>query len=559
LRRSVSVDARGGRPSEATRARGKASSPTQLVAGLIWLVPVILAAAYGAFFLARLRDSITALLWNSDYASGFTLAQTVAGLGSGGHTVISTTGAYVPLWFGLLTAHLPFHRQLWEIAPTLIFIGTALVIGGSVARIAGRRAAAGAVMIVLIASPWTLAIVMAPVAHNTVYPATALLGAYLPWLIRREALGRFTAVAVAVGAGVILGVAIASDALVIVTGVVPLGLAAVLAVIQPSRRARVAGGYALMTVAAAVPVAIATNAIMKAVGYVITAPALSLAPLSSVWSHVRLLANGLRDLSNGYLGAGWPGTLHAEVGTACTVVLILSLVALLAIGVRGSVSLLRRHRHDDRDLTRLLHVGYWFSSAVVVCGAFLFTTAAGNGLSPHESYYLTIVFSVAAMVTLIDRPEVAARWLIPVGLAIFAVGSIIGLKRDYLNTYRPPLAAYASTIVRLAEIDHATTGYAGYWDASNLTWSTREHVRVRPLEQCANPRGAPICPFFLMRSPYWYVAKPRRTFLLVDPSQLYVITLPTGLGKPIASYRFGKITMYVYPYDIASRLGPPPT
>jgi hypothetical protein len=35
-----------------------------------------------------------------------------------------------------------------------------------------------------------------------------------------------------------------------------------------------------------------------------------------------------------------------------------------------------------------------------------------------------------------------------------------------------------------------------------------------------------------------------------------VASLPAGLGKPLASYRFGQMSIYFYPYDIASRLGP---
>jgi hypothetical protein len=61
-----------------------------------------------------------------------------------------------------------------------------------------------------------------------------------------------------------------------------------------------------------------------------------------------------------------------------------------------------------------------------------------------------------------------------------------------------------------------------------------------------------------MRTPAWYRPESRRTFLLIDPKQLYVITLPNNLGPPIATYHLGPVTMYVYGYDIASKLGPFP-
>ncbi len=534
-------------------------SPAEAALTLLWLISLGLAAVYLVLFLARLPQNIVDILWDSDYASGFTLTQTVAQAGDGGHTVISTTGAYLPLWFGLLTAHLPLHRQLWEISPTLLTVATALTIGWSVAQVSSRRAGALAVAIVLVASPWTLAILMAPVAHNTVYPMTALLGAYLVWLARDGTRRRRTTIAVASAGAIVLGVAIASDALVIATGVVPFALTAVLAAMQPSRRARAVALPALASVLGAVPVALISDAIMKAQGYVIvpSQPPLELAALSSVPRHARILAEGLRELSNGYLATMWPGRLHTEVGVACDVVLAAALVALVYCGTRAGIRFARR-RGVDAELGRLLHVVYWFSSALAVCGAFVLTTAPGTDTQKHEAYYLTLIFSLAAIVPLAMRVRSPARWLLSAGFAIFALGSVIGLERDYLETMRPPVARYASAIVHLAEANHATVGYAGYWDASSLTWNSQERIRVRPLEACANPAGAQICPFFLMRTPSWYVSRPRRSFLLVDPSETFVVSLPAGLGNPIASYTLGTITMYVYPYDIASRLGPPP-
>ena len=541
--------------------RSGGSVDVERAATLFWLVPVLLGAAYLVWFLVRLPKSIVEILWDSDYASGYTLTQTLARSGDGGHTLISTTGAWLPLWFGLLTAHLPFHRQLWEIAPTLLFLGTALIIGWCVTKVGTWRAGVFAVLITTVASPWTLGILMAPVAHNTVYPGTALLGAYLLWLTHVPERRRSIAVAVPLLGALALGIAIASDALIIVTGVLPLALILLMAALQPSRRARVAALSGFCTLAGAVPVAIATNSIMKGAGYatVPTSPRLEIASLSSVGPHIQLMAEGLRELTNGYLGPHWPGKLHAQVGTACDVVAALGLLTLLYFGVRSSLRLARRSCEDgDTQLPRLLHIGYWFISALVVCAAFLFTTAPGTGVPKHESYFLTLIFSVGAVTPLMMRPRSPTRWLIPVGLSVFAAGSIIGLKWNYLQAFEPPIARYASRITHIAQAEHATVGYAGYWDASSLTWNARERILVRPLEQCPNPAGAEICPFFAMRTPSWYAPKSQRSFLLVDPAETYVVTLPRGLGNPTASYSLGAITMYVYPYDIASRLGPPP-
>jgi hypothetical protein len=519
-------------------------------------VPGLLAGIYLILFVLRFAGNIAAIDWVSDYSSGFTLAETIVRAGTGGHTVISTTGAYVPLWFGLITAKLPLHRQLWEISPTLLFIGSALTIGWSVARLASRREAALSVLLILVASPWALRFFMAAVAHNVVYPGTALLGAYLVWLARAHR-GSRVAFAIPPLAGVALGTCVASDSLLIVSGVIPFGLTAAIAAVRRSRASRLVGLSAFTTIVVAIPVAFATSAIMRSAGYVTLSPPAKLSPIASLPEHARLLFEGFRELSNGYLGSGWPGKLHSEIGIACDIVMLGALLTMLFVGLRGATrfasSGLKSRRTDaSGELALGLHMAYWTSSALAVCAAFIFSTTAGG--TRHESYYATAIFSVAAIVPLLIPRARRVRWLILAGTCVFFLGSIVGLKRNYIQVTQPPLASYARRIAQLAEANSVRTGYAGYWDASSLTWNSHERVIVRPLIGCAG--GAGICPFFLMRTPSWYTPQRRHTFLLVDPNQLYVTTLPPGLGPSIASYSIGPIKMYIYPYDIASRLGP---
>jgi hypothetical protein len=296
------------------RVRAGTAAERALVA--LWVVVGGLAVLYAVVFLAHLHPAIISLLWNSDYASGFTLTESVSHFGSEGNTVISTTGAWADLWFGLLTAHLSFHRQLWEISPAILFLFSAVVIGRSVWRVANLACGALATLIVVLASPWMLAIVLAPVAHNTVYPATAVLGGWLPWILRGRAGHRLVWATVIVLGAVLLGVDIASDKLILVAGVVPLGLLGLAALAQGRSEIRAAGIVTLATILLSIPVALGTDALMKAEGYRIVAPKLALAPLSEVGFHFRLLWHGLRDLAGGYLDSGYSGTLHRELGFA---------------------------------------------------------------------------------------------------------------------------------------------------------------------------------------------------------------------------------------------------
>jgi hypothetical protein len=520
---------------------------------LIWLLPCFIAALYLGVFVLRFPRSVAELGWNSDFASGFTVPQTLGGTGAGGHTVLGTYPLYAALWFGLLTARLPFHRQLWEIAPTALFILTALTVGWCVAQIATRRAAALAVLIGLVVSPAALGVFIAPVAHNTVYPCTALLGAYLIWLARGERRAPTTALVVPVIATIVLGVCLASDVLLLVTGIVPFALTALLAGLRRDRRSRMLALYALTTVAAAFPIAELTSTVMSHLGYSTNTPREFIAPLSLLSAHAQLLLRGIEQIFNVYLGSG---PLHAELGVGCAVITATALSMLLLAGACSASSFLisglrAGQQTTPAQLSVSVHTIYWVGSALSACGAYVLSNFLN---STHEAFYLTVIFSVAAVI-----PPFAfarSRWLLPVATSIFFTASLLGLTNPNPLGGLGRLAPYESDVLKVARAYHATLGYAGYWDSSSLTWSSREAVRVRPVFACENPAGADLCIFSEETVASWYAPARRNTFLLVDSNEGYLESLPRGLGRRLAGYEFGTMKMYVYPYDIASRLGP---
>jgi hypothetical protein len=521
----------------------------------VWLVPVGLAAVYLTLFVVELPHNIWTLGWNSDFASGFTIPTTVVKTGTGGHTVLGYTGAYVPLWFGLLTAILPLHRQLWEIVPTGLLLVTALAVGWSVAQVANRRAAILAVLMILVAAPRALYLFMAAVSHNVVYPGTALLGAYLVWLAREDERGRVKAFVVPLLASVALGVCVASDFLLVVTGVAPLAVTAILAGLRRGRHSTQVAVDALTTAVVAVPIAKITSTIMGAQGYVTLPLSTKTASLSTFPLHAELMWEGLKQLFNGYLGPTTPGTLHTELGVACDVIVVVALITLLVVGTLTTVRFVwsgLRNRTSDatpRQLATLLHVVYWTSSAVLTCIAFSLSTRTD---SPNESYYATLIFSVAAIIPLLLRPRFATRWLIPVGVSVFFTASLVGLTNHYMDVLVKPISHYVPEIVNTAKANHVKVGYAGYWEASSLTWTSREQVLVRPAGPCENPTRKSICAFPLATVPSWYAPTESRTFLLLDSDEVLDHTFNTNLGRPIATYSFGPLQMYIYPYDIAS-------
>jgi hypothetical protein len=523
-----------------------------------------LGGVYLIVLVVRLPHIVTELAWDSDYASGFTIPETLVRTGLEGHTmVMASTGQWVSLWFGLLTAHLPLHRTLWEIAPVLAFAACALAIGWSVWRVADRGAAVLATLMACVVSPLALAFFLAGETHNSAYLCTALLGAYLVWLARGGGKTRLAAIMAPALMGVVVGVCLASDFLLVATGLIPLGLTALLAGLRRERSSRLIALSALATIAVAIPIAEGTSAIMRSLGFLTLRTPDKLAPLGELPKRAQLLFKGLKALFNGYLGPERPGVLHGELGIASDVVMVAALTTLLALGgavtVKFLVSGLRKaaNREDPVRQARSLHVIYWVSSALSACGAFWIAAETGGGTDLHEAYYGTVIFSVAAVIPLLLTARAAARWLIPVGASVLFAGSLVGLADDYTSV-AAWIARAAPTVTKIAQANHVTVGYGGWGEASSLTWNTHGRVTVRPLMECANPEGASVCRFYMASVPSWYVPRQRHTFLLVDSEEPWVSSLPNGLGKPLASYAFGPMQMYIYPYDIASRLGPSP-
>jgi hypothetical protein len=562
------------RSKNLTGATGRwgASLPIDCPSGLVWLIPFAVATVYLVVFVAQLPHNLWVLWWNSDYTSGFTVPEAIVRTGTGGNTVLGTTGGYIQLWFGLLTANLPLHRELWEIGPTVVFIATALTVGWSVAQVANRRVAVFAALLIIVASPRALYIFMAPVSHNTVvYPCTALLGAYLIWLARRTGRRRATLLVVALLAGVVLGTCIASDSLVLATGVIPFTITALLMGLQRGRHPKWMAACALSTVVIAIPIAKLTSSIMGSLGYVTIAPSTVLASLSTLPQHAELMWEGLKGLMNGYLSQTTPSGLHPVLGVACEVIMVAALTTLLIVGVRTTVQFIwsglrRDYRTTPTQLATSLHIIYWAGSAATISIAWALSIRIEY---VHESYYATLVLSVAAVVALLMRSRAPTRWLVSACASIFFLASIVGLTSHYMESYVlpiarsymvkafvPPIAHYMSDITGFAKANHVVVGYAGYGDASDLTWSSHERVVVRPVQVCRNPGGVDICPFFLERVPSWYEPKRRRTFLLVDTTETFLPALPEGLGEPLAMGTFGPVQMYVYSYDIASLIAP---
>jgi hypothetical protein len=199
---------------------------------------------------------------------------------------------------------------------------------------------------------------------------------------------------------------------------------------------------------------------------------------------------------------------------------------------------------------------FWCSSAIVLSLAFVVSAAP---VDIHaDRYLLGLLYAAAAVVPAAAAGHRRAEAAVLGATCVFALGGVVtlaqGASRQGSEFHTPVSAGLASQIARIAAREHVQVGYAGYWDASPVTWATHLRVRVYPVAVC--DQGEHLCRFDLHIISSWYWPRARTgSFLLVDNRSSESVSAPTpGLGRPQAVYRIGPIRMYVYRYDLASRI-----
>jgi hypothetical protein len=507
------------------------------------LLPCLLAVAYLVLLVVRFPQLIGWENADSDIASAYVLTDAVS-LGHTGHVVMSTQGSWVPLWYGLVTAGLGFHRVLWEISPALLTLATALLIGWSVSRLSGRLAGALSVALIVAASPTALFPFSAAFFHNTTIPGVALLGAYLVWITAERRTG-WRPIAAGALMSLLVGTFLASDEMLAVVGIVPFLGVAVLRRVRA--RERTGFGAVLAVGGGSIAVALITSAVMGSLNFSTTTPRLRFTS-TFIPLHLKWLVQGLLRIGNGLSVAP-----HSEIRTplvaAAGLATISALAAMFWLAGRSTI----RPGAEAAGRARDAHLMFWASSLLCAAAAYVVTTVVS---APTDRYLVVAVPAVAATVPLlVTGPR--ASWLVATGATIFIAASIVSLaandaRRLFYEGATVPVAARLEAFVRS---HHLEKGYAGYWDAANLDWVSHERLHVYPLTD----RFGPTEPMYLARAQAWYRSRPNTpTYLLLAPNDADLVdTVPRDLPAPSREVRIGPITVAVYPYDIAAYLHAP--
>ncbi|HUZ54400.1 MAG TPA: hypothetical protein VMU94_17980, partial [Streptosporangiaceae bacterium] len=373
--------------------------------GLRWL-PLAAALVYAYELVRRLPDIVAQLTWNDDYVSVMTLAQSIGSGGKAGHAIIVQIGYF---WVDLAVLPLPFHLALWLYAPYAMALLALLLLTGVGGRLGGRFAALLTAALGLAASPLVLSTQAAESYHGTTWFGTALLAAFLCWLLTSRP-GRNATLAVALIVALLVGFATASDPLLGPTGDAP--FAAALLLVWLMRRKDVGRGAlvtGLGTLAGAGVVTLGIVLTDRVLGYTSSFPRglTHFVPREHLAMHMQQLASGVFEV------AGMP---HG--GSALGIVLGLLLLA----GVLLPVIWLLQSFHAAMRAPLLAVIAFWSRSALFLAAAFIFSDVPSDFLQ-NSSRYLVPMFYVAVATVPIwaaaDRRRLAA---IAVPASVFILG-----------------------------------------------------------------------------------------------------------------------------------------
>ena len=537
-----------------------------------WWAAVPLCLLYLILLAHQLDAAIRTTNLDADAASGPVIGELFGAAPSGANVVLGTFGWYATLLFYLGTKWLPFHRQVWEAAPFVMALAAAGLTAWAVSRVATRWAATVTAVVLLCTSPVTLRLELATTQHAPAWFSVAVLAAFAVWLglePRRTRPWPVVALVVLV-VGTIVGVNAASDPLLSIAGVAPFALAMVAArVLTPGRSAT----RALWTGAATLAVtgvtwgltalAMSSLSVTREPGLHTTRIVIghkNIANFTLWWKSIATIGNGdyfSRPLS--------PGTVLAFV---CAVISIAAVVAIpwlawrqlrrrsrAAAPAEAAAGTATGARAGASAATTTFYV-FWCSSAILLTLAFLFSAYPGDIHSGR--YLLGLLYAAAAVVPAAAAGRAWTRALVLACTCAYAVSAVVSISDR--GPVPPPQTAYspvttrvAGEIAQIAAREDLSVGYAGYWDAAPITWSTGFGVHVYPVSVCDQREH--LCRFDLHFISSWY--RPRahtRSFLLTDPALANVWTRTPDLGRPSSVYRLGRVTMYVYPYDLAKRI-----
>ncbi|HXN38636.1 MAG TPA: hypothetical protein VN892_11390 [Solirubrobacteraceae bacterium] len=504
---------------------------------------VAVATVYLAIVARYFTTQLTSTQMNSDAISAQVIAE-LYGHNSGA-VYLGNIAWYSTLLFEWATGWLPAHRAIWDVGPYAIALCSIAVMAWTAWKVAGRSAACVTAALLICASPTLLAQMFWLNNHMTTYYALALLAAYLVFLeSHAAAVRKRILMPLALVVGVIVGVNMASDFLLVLVGPASLVLAGTVAWrLAPSAVSARALAWGLVAVVVMAATTVVTIAVMRS-AHIYKAPfRLAFATTESIGANFRNWWESVAVLGN---GAFFGETLSTS-SVLSAVCAVLTIAAVL-FTPRFAWKSLERWRARREQVNPMLsgYVIFWATGCTLMSLVFIFSSApVGLGTT---RYLDGVIFATAAIVPLWLARGNITRMAVVAGSLVYCVASINGVVQYETEPQQGVTPTVARDVAEAAERLHATQGYAEFGFAASLTWLSHLKVRAYPFIVCPG-RTNSMCPRALDAMSSWYELPPtERTFLITVAGQAFVPQ--REFGPPLATYHFGVVTMTVYENSI---------
>lgn len=522
-----------------------------------WL-PLPFGAVYLVVILAKFNQIVATTYLNADAASAPVIGELYGGSPAHRQVFLGQMGWFSTLIFELATRWVPHHRQLWEAAPYGMALVSVALISWAAWRVAGRWAAAISGILLLCAGPQTIGLLFSLNDHSPTWFSLALLAALLVFFLSPPRwLKPWSGAVIVLVTGAILGANAASDLVLLVAGIAPFLISAGATwVLRPGSASARSWWWSLATVVVTGVFYALTQALMKHENVLIPGNQIhnQLAAAEALSTNFKLWWQSVMVLGNGNF-FGKLLSLTSGLQLVCGLLSLLAVVLTVRLAWRELAPFTPRRDAPmgEARAQRLAWCAFWGSSVVLLSASFLFSS---NPLDISSARYLLgVIYAAAALIPLLAGRRVLSRVLITAGATVFALTGLLSLlDNQELATGNTSYSLY-NQVAQIVKREHLTVGYADYWDAAPIMWSSHFRVRAYPVQDCA-PN---LCWSYLHMITSWYTT-PRppgtRSFLIADPTQPVPAAPTPNLGKPSAVHQIGALTMYVYPYDIATRMIP---
>jgi hypothetical protein len=280
------------------------------------------------------------------------------------------------------------------------------------------------------------------------------------------------------------------------------------------------------------------------------------AQANGYWPNFGNFLRQILQLANGDYFIDSPVDARSLLSFACALLMLAGLGA-------PYVMARRELRSQTPSQARLVYAAFWATSILLLSSGYVLSSEGEHG----GFYLIPILYAVAGTAPVVAAGSGVGRAAVATGVALVATASFVNLADTSTpllgdlppaesRVGLPPLAAVADRVEEIAEKENARYGFADYWDASSLTWNTGLALQVQPVSQCFLPESRALCAYPFNVNSSWFEGRSPKSFVLRNTDSVAMQEEPPSeLGPPSAVYPIDDMfTMYVYPYDIASRL-----